>query len=116
MTERRKYVGTERRGRAGKVFEKLEEIRKDRTRAIEKLHEYEFDEGVGTKWFFPFVIVIAFIAVAGIFRENPLLLLTGIIGAIVTTGIGIARTRIALRKAREKFKKENLHLAKYLPS
>jgi len=118
MTERRKYIGKERRGRAGKIFKSAEEIQKERTRTIEKLHEYETDEGVGVISFIVHASAIASVvwALIGQYAENSLFLWSGVAGAIVALTLGEKWIRTARRKAREKFKKENLHLAKYLPS
>lgn len=116
MTERRKYSGKERRGRAGKVFQTAEQILKYKKEAADKLREYELDEGVPSKKLISFIVVTILIAIAGLFRENMTVLFACLVGVVVTAGIGMAMTRAAIKKARERFKRENLHLLKYLKS
>ena len=62
MAERRKYVGKERRGKAGKVFQTAEEIRKKKEEALNKLRKYQADEGVEVKSLFVHAAAIACIA------------------------------------------------------
>lgn len=116
MTERREFVGKDRRGRAGKVFQTAEQILKDKTETADKLRGYELDEGVPSKKLISAIVIIILVAIAGLFRENMSFLFTCLVGIVITAGIGIAMTRAAIKKARERFAKENLHLVKYLLS
>lgn len=115
MTDRLEFKGQERRGRA---VNNAEEIRKKKEEVIEKLAKYKADEGVGVSVASTFVLVVVcgIIAVIGMFSKNDGLFLAGILGGIVIAIIGIWLTGVAKKEALRKFKKENLHLVKYLPS
>lgn len=118
MSDRRKHNGVEGRRNSVKVFKTFEEILKERTRAIEKLHEYEMDESVGVISFIVHAVAIASViwALVGKYAENSLLLWTGVVGTIIALTLGEKWIRTAKKKANERFKKDNLHLAKYIPS
>lgn len=117
MTERRKYAGKERRG-CSERFQTAEEILKKKKLAAEKLAQYEMDTGVGIKSFFVRAVAIICVIAAfyGMHFDASVILWTGVTVTFVAVTFGEAWIRSAKKKARERFKKENLHLVKYLPS
>lgn len=121
MTERRKFTGNERRGKAGKVFQTAEEILRQKNQAAEKLAMYESDEGVSFKSIVVNVIAIACIAivVAGMYglHNNTLFTGVGVVGFVVALTLGNKWVRSAKKKALERFQRDpNRHLMKHLPS
>ncbi len=119
MTDRRKYTGKERRGRAGKVLQTVEQVRKKKEEAVEKLGEYEADEGVGVKTFFVCAIAILSLITAYISMsfDHGVLMWTGIAGTVIALTLGEKWINTAKKKALDRFKKDpNRHLIEYLPS
>lgn len=121
MTERRKYTGKERRGRAGKVFQSAEQLLKKKQEAADKLRQYETDEGVDSKSIVVNTIAIVCIGiiVAGMYGMHNSTMWTGVsvVGLVIALTFGKKWVSTAKKKAREKFDKDpNRHIAEYLPS
>ncbi len=119
MTERRKYIGKERRGRAGKRFTTAEEILSKKKLAAEKLAMYESDENVKIKMFTVYAIAIGGLVsgYVGLNSDKSLLLWIGVTATVVALTLGEKWIRSAKKCAREKFEKDpNRHLAQYLQS
>lgn len=117
--DRRRYPGHDRRKNGGKVFKNSEQIQLARELALEKLKQYEKDEGAGVYQSITLVAVAMFlsVAVAGSLKEHMVLLLSGVIGAVISATVGVTKTINAAMKAREKFEKDpNMHLTEHLPS